>query len=115
MRGHKWKMLAAAMSVTEITSREFALATGLPSAQTVPYATTLVDEGYLKLVREEPPERGGRPLKVYAWTKKRPSGHGGAAADALDSMWGRSDPLTFSCFHNMVRCREEDDARACAV
>lgn len=115
MRGYKWKMLEAALGMKEITSREFSQATGLAAHLTHPYAQALINDGYLKLVREEPPERGGRPRKVYAWTGKKPSSHGGAVISALDDMWGRADATVITCFNRMVRCREDADARACAV
>jgi predicted ArsR family transcriptional regulator len=115
MRGHKWKMLEAALEVSEITSREFAAATGLPAPQTSPYAHALVNDGYLKLLKEVPPERGGRPLKVYAWTGKQPPSRGGAYAEIASSVQRKADRVLINCFDRMVRCREDADARACAV
>ena len=117
MRRHKWKMLAAAMRLPEVTSREFSIATGLPPPQCSPYAHVLETDGYLKLIREVPPERGGRPIKYYAWTgKKPPRSIGGSASQVVDSMWGQADPTLINCFTAMVRCKERGDvSMECAM
>jgi hypothetical protein len=120
MRGHKWKMLNAAMLNTEVTSRDFAEATGLPAPQTSPYAHLLVDEGYLRLLREVPPERGGRPQKFYAWTGKKPPRTAGTVFRAVhdhDTMWGKADAVIVNCFNAMVKCKEGagDVSMECAV
>lgn len=106
MRGHKWKMLDAAMSMKEITSREFAQVTGLPAPQTAPYAHKLEAEGYLRLLREDVPDRGGRPKKVYVWTNKKPPCTAGQVMRAVqerDSLWGRADAVLITCFNSMVK------------
>jgi predicted transcriptional regulator len=111
MRGYKGKMLSVAMANDEVTSRDFATVTGLPAPQTSPYARLLEREGYLKLHKEVPLERGGRPLKIYKWTGKNPP----SATTQLDSMWGHADRVAINCINRMVRCRESNDALACAV
>lgn len=123
MRGHKWKMLNAAITAAatdgDVTSRDFAAATGLPPQQTSPYAHLLVDEGYLRLIKEVQPERGGRPMKFYRWTGKKPPRTAGSMFRAVhdrENMWGKADAVLVNCFNAMVKCREpEDVSMECAV
>jgi hypothetical protein len=116
MRGHKWKMLEAALGMDLVTSREFAAVTGLAPEKTHFYTHELVDDGYLKLVKEVPPDRGGRPMKFYAWTGKRPPSRGGIYATTPDDTWSKADAVLHKCFDRMVRiAREDSDASACAV
>lgn len=106
MRGHKWKMLEVAMGLEEVTSKEFAVATGLPAPQTSPYAHALEDAGYLKLLREDVPERGGRPKKIYQWTGKKPPRTAGSVFRAVhdrDNPWGKADAVLINCFNSMVK------------
>lgn len=113
LRGYKWKILVAAMANPEVTSHHFAEATGLPTSQTCFYALELEREGYLALDREVPLERGGRPMKVYRWTGKKPPQ---TALNQTDSMWGKADRTLIDCFNRMVKCREQrNDALECAV
>lgn len=118
MRGHKWKMLAVAMSMEEVTSREFSTATGLPAPQCSPYAHVLETDGYLRLAREVPPDRGGRPIKYYVWTGKKPprSGSDRVVSQVVESMWGKADPTLLQCFTAMVKCKEHrDGSMECAM
>lgn len=113
LRGYKWKILDTAMTYPEVTSHHFAEATGLPASQTCFYALELEREGYLVLDREVKLERGGRPMKVYRWTGKKPSQ---AALDRADNVWAKADRTLIDCFNRMVKCREKsNDALECAM
>lgn len=115
LRGHKWKMLDAAMGAEEVTSREFSAVTGIAAAQCHPYAHLLERDGYLRLVREVPPDRGGRPVKVYVWTGKLPADD----PTPIGIIRGDADHLVNACVNAMIRCKEKaDDALktlACAL
>ena len=101
------------MANPEVTSHHFAEATKLPPGQTCAYARELEREGYLVLVREVKLERGGRPMKIYRWTGKKPHS---SMRTQVDNMWGRADRTLIDCFNRMIKCRETSDgALECAM